>query len=393
VSAATEERLRSRLREEALPGEGEAAVRSWRVVEAALAERAPTARPRRLVLRLALVAALLCAGLVAALTPAGAEVGDWIGDRFADRSDSAAPGFAGLPAGGSVLTISRSGAYAIDPDGGSQRLGSFSDAGWSPHGVHVVGVDGRRLTAVDSTGIVKWTLARRSRVHHPSWSTGLGYAVAYLEGPTLRVVEGTGDPDTDRRVRRGAARVTPAWRPRSDRVLTYATGGGALETVDVVTGRTLWRAPAGPAGASGAPLALAWSRDARRLVALSSRSMTVLGARGRVLRTIALPAAGHELALHPSGRRAAVSVAGAGGTRVLDVPLDGAGRPRQLFQGDVDGLAWSRDGRGLLLAWRDADEWLLLGPGGRVRTALHGVSAELGAAGGFPRVAGWCCPR
>ena len=86
------------------------------------------------------------------------------------------------------------------------------------------------------------------------------------------------------------------------------------------------------------------------------------------------------------------SGAGAGDTRVLDVPLRGAGRPRQLFQGGVDGLAWSRDGRRLLLAWRDADEWLLLGPGGRVRRALHGVSGELGAAGGFPRVAGWCCP-
>jgi hypothetical protein len=120
--------------------------------------------------------------------------------------------------------------------------------------------------------------------------------------------------------------------------------------------------------------------------------VTVLGAAGRVLRTIALPAAGLELALHPSGRRAAVSVKGASGTRVLNIPLDGAGRPRQLFQGDVAGLAWSRDGRRLLLGWRDADQWLLLGPGGRVRRALHGVSAELGAAGGFPRVAGWCCP-
>jgi hypothetical protein len=389
VSPATEERLRSRLRDQPLPGEGEAAARSWPVVEAALAERSPTSPPRRLVLRLALVAALLCVGLVAALTPAGAEVGDWIGDRFADRSDSAAPAFAGLPPGESVLAISRTGAYAIDPDGGSQRLGSFSAAGWSPRGLHMVGVDGRRLTAVDPTGIVKWTLARRSRVHHPAWSTGLGYAVAYLEGPTLRVVAGTGDPATDRRVRRGAAAVTPAWRPHSDRVLAYATHAGAIETADVVTGRrrTLWRAPT---GSSGAPVALAWSRDGRRLVVLSSRSVTVLRGSGRALRTVALPGHARELALHPSGRRAAVAVGGAG-PRVLEVPLRGAGRPQQLFQGDVAGLAWSRDGRRLLLAWRDADEWLLLGPGGRVRRALHGVSAELGAAGGFPRVAGWCC--
>jgi hypothetical protein len=391
VSPATEERLRSRLREQPLPGEGEAAARSWPVVEAALAERGPAARPRRVALRLALVAALLGVGLVAALTPAGAEVGHWIEDRFADRGD---PAFAGLPAGGQVLTLSRTGAYAIDADGGSQRLGSFTDAGWSPRGLHVVGVNGRRLTAVDATGIVKWTLARQRRVHHPSWSTGLGYAVAYLEGRTLRVVAGTGDPSTDRLLRRRAAAVTPAWRPRSDQVLTYATAGGAIETLDVVSGRALWRTRS---RASGPPVALAWSRNGRRLVALSSRSVTVLDVAGHVLRTIALPAAGLELALHPSGTRAAVVVGGAGadggGTRVLDVPLRGAGRPRQLFQGGVDGLAWSRDGRRLLLAWRDADEWLLLGPGGRVRRALHGVSDELGTAGGFPRVAGWCCPR
>jgi hypothetical protein len=399
VTPATEERVRSRLREQPLPVEGEGAARSWPVVEAALAERGPAARPRRVVLRLALVAALLCAGLVAALTPAGAEVGHWIEDRFADRGD---PAFAGLPAGGQVLTLSRTGAYAIDADGGSQRLGSFSEAGWSPHGEHVVGVNGRRLTAVDATGIVKWTLARQRRVHHPSWSTRLGFAVAYLEGRTLRVVSGTGDPSTDRRLRRRAAAVTPAWRPHSDQVLTYATAGGAIETAEIVTGRPLWRARSGGSGAarrSGRPVALAWSRNGRRLVALSSRSVTVLDASGHVLRTIELPAVGLELALHPSGRRAAVVVGGGGsaagggggGTRVLDVPLRGAGRPRQLFQGGVDGLAWSRDGRRLLVAWRDADEWLLLGPGGRVRRALHGVSAELGSAGGFPRVAGWCC--
>ena len=75
--------------------------------------------------------------------------------------------------------------------------------------------------------------------------------------------------------------------------------------------------------------------------------------------------------------------------RALGVPLDG-GRPSLLFQGNVDGLAWSADGRRLLLGWRDTGQWLLLGPLGRVR-ALHGVSRELGNAGGFPRVAGWCC--
>lgn len=381
--------LRDRLRDEPLPGEAEAAARNWPLVEAALAERAPGrgprgAAPRRLALRLALATALLGVGLAAALTPAGAAVGDWIGDRFDSEPKGAAPAFAALPEGGSVLAVTRTGAYAIRPDGGSRRLGSFSDAGWSPHGLHVVGVDGRRLTAVTPSGTLKWTLARGGRVHHPAWSTGLGYQVAYLEKSTLRAVDGRGNPDTDRPVRRGAAAVTPAWRPRSDRVLTYARANGGIETIDVVTGASLWRAPVDARS-------LRWSRNGRRLVALSSRSVTVVGASGRVLRRVELPGAARELALHPSGRHAAVLIGGQAGGRVLDVPLGGA-RQRQLFQGDMDGLAWSQDGRQLLLAWRGADQWLLLGPGGRVRP-LQDVSGELGTAGGFPRVAGWCCAR
>lgn len=388
MSPATEDRLRSCIREQPLPGEAEAAARSWPVVEAALGARAPARRPRRVVLRLALVVALLCAGLVAALTPAGAEVGDWIGDRFASRDGNAAPAFAGLPAGGSALAISHSGAYAVHPDGSWRRLGSFSDAGWSPHGLHVVGVDGHRVVAITPAGTRKWSVVRPGRVHHPAWSMGDGYVVVYLEGSSLRAVDGRGAGD--RPLRRGAAPVTPAWRPGAGHVLTYARTDGGLETVDADSGVTLWRAAV--RGGSGRTRSLAWSRNGRRIVALSSRGLTVLDARGRVLRALALPGASRELALHPSGERAAVAVTGARGTRVLDVPLGAAGQPRQLFQGDVEGLAWSRDGRRLLLAWRDADEWLLLGPDGRVRRALHGVSAELGAAGGFPRLAGWCCP-
>jgi hypothetical protein len=374
--------VRDRLREAPLPGEAEAAARSWPVVEAALAERAPSAPRRRLPMRLVLVAALLCVALATALSPAGA----WIGDRFKSEGTHSRPAFAPLPKGGSVLAISRGGAYAVRPNGSVRRLGSFSEAGWSPHGLHVVGVDGRSLTAVDPFATVKWTLTRRHPVHHPAWSSRLGYAIAYLEGTTLRVVAGDGNPATDRPVRRRAAAVTPAWRPHSDRVLTYATGGGAIETVDVVTGRRLWRA----SGPSTATRSLAWSRDGRRLVALASRSVAVLDAKGRVLRTLALPGVGRELALNPSGRKAAVVVSGeTQGGGVISVELAGAGR-RQLFQGNVDSLAWSEDGRWLLLGWRGAGQWLLLGPHGRIR-ALHGVSSELGAAGGFPRVAGWCC--
>jgi hypothetical protein len=187
--------------------------------------------------------------------------------------------------------------------------------------------------------------------------------------------------------------VTPAWRPGGGHVLVYATARGGLEAVDADTGLALWRAAAAPAarGAAGPVRTLQWSRDGSRLASLSARALTVFDSRGRVLRALTVPGPAQQLALHPSGRRAAVAVNGAGGTRVLDVSLGSTGRPRQLFQGDVAGLAWSRNGRSLLIAWRDADQWLLLGRDGRVRRALHDVSAELGAAGGFPRLAGWCC--
>ena len=378
--------VRDRLRDGPLPGEAEAAARSWPVVEAALAEHAPgvpTRSPRRAAVRVALVAALLAAGLAVALSPAGAAVGGWIGDRLTARDTRSAPAFAALPRGGSVLAISRMGAYAVRPDGSTRRLGAFSEAGWSPHGLHVVGVEGRRLVAVDPAGTVKWTLTGRHAVHHPAWSTADGFAVAYLEGRSLKVVAGNGDPTTDRVLRRDAAPVTPAWHPDSDRVLTYATTAGAVVTLNVETGRTIARSPV--AAPLAAPRSLAWLRGGHRLVALSSHSLTVLDAAGHVRRTIALPGVARLLALHPSGERAAVVV----GRRVLGVRLTG-GSPRQLFQGNVDGIAWSQDGRRLLLGWRDADQWLLLGPGGRIR-ALHGVSRELGSAGGFPRVAGWCC--
>ena len=383
--------VRDRLNDAPLPGEAEAAARSWPVVEAALAERSPgrgPAGPRRAAFRLALAAAILAAALAMVLSPAGAAVGDWIGDRFRADRDRTEPAFAPLPEGGSVLAISRRGAYAVRPDGGNRHLGSFSEAGWSPHGLHVVGVDGRRLVAVTPAGMTKWTLARPRPLHHPSWSLGDGFFVAYLEtvrsGATLRVVDGKGNPATSRLLRRRAAPVTPAWRPGAGYVLAYASASGAIETLDVITGRALWRARPG-----GLVRDLAWTRRGRRLVALTSRAVTVLDRQGRVLRTLSLPGTGRELSLHPSGTVAAVVVAGAGGSRVLEVPL-GGGATKTLFQGDVDGAAWSQDGRWLLLGWRGAGQWLLLGPHGHIRP-LHGVGRALGAAGGFPRVAGWCC--
>jgi WD40-like Beta Propeller Repeat len=378
-----ERRLR-RLPDRPAPREAEAGDRAWRVVEAAYSERPPGAPPRRVGLRLALAAAIVAVGLAAALTPAGAKVGDWLGERLSSDADTALPAFAGLPKGGEVLAVSGDGAWVVYPDGDLQRVGSFAQAGWSPHGRHVVGVRGRRLEAVTPTGTLKWAVARPRAVHHPAWSRGDGYRVAYLEGGTLRVVAGDATKGSDHRVRRGVAPVTPAWR--TGYVLTYAGAGGKIETLNVDSRRRLW-----VRRVADRPTALAWSRDGKRLVVLSASGLSVYDRGGRLVLVKRLRGA-RALALHPSGRRAAVTVADRAGTRVVAVRLTAEGQPQPLFAGPgrVQGIAWSPDGSRLLVARRDADQWLLLGPGGRVR-ALSGVSGELGAGAAFPRVAGWCC--
>jgi hypothetical protein len=405
-----EQRFR-RLPDRPAPREAEAADRAWRVVEAAYSER-PAAGGRRLTaLRLALVAAIVAVGLAAVLTPAGAEVGEWIEERLSADSETAAPAFAGLPAGGAVLAVGNRGAWVVHHDGGLQWVGRFSEAGWSPRGKYVVGVRRRVLVAVTPTGTPRWTLPRRRRLHRPAWSPGDGFRVAYLEGTqasaarlragaqrrsvALRVV--AGDGTGDRLVRRAAAPVTPAWRPRArpgqgaaaaggPYVLTYAVPRGVIETVDVDTGRRLWARRS-----TDRPAALTWTPDGRRLVALSARNVRVYDRRGLPLFAKRLNGA-RALAVHPAGRRAAVTVHGRAGTSVLTVPLTSGGRPQLLAAGlgRVAGLAWSPNGRRLLVASRDTDQWLLVGPRGRVRP-LSGVSGELGAGAGFPRVAGWCC--
>ena len=124
--------------------------------------------------RLALVAALLAACL-RRRCPRGRGGGRLDRRPLRARAARAAPAFAALPRGGRCSRSRRVARTRSRPDGSSRRLGAFSEAGWSPHGLHVVGVEGRRLVAVTRPGPTKWTLARRDAVHHPAWSTGDGF--------------------------------------------------------------------------------------------------------------------------------------------------------------------------------------------------------------------------
>jgi hypothetical protein len=393
-----ERRLRSELREHAAPGELAAGRRSWAVVEAALVERAPVARRRRRpLLRLALVTALLAAGLAAALTSAGAEVGEWIEERIGLGPEETQPTLRGFPGSGRLLAVSDSGAWVVNPGGGMRRLGAYSEVGWSPNGLFVVGTRGHRITAVEPDGEPRWSLARPGRLSDPAWSPGDGFRVAYLErtarGRSLRVLDGSGR--LDHHVATGVARVRPAWRPGRGYVVTFAAAGApALLTVDADSGRRLWSARTG-----AAPLELSWTRDGRRLVALLPRELRVYGRDGRLLAERRLPAGSRALtmAVHPGGGRAAVALTRSKVSSVLSFRLRGAaGRQRELFTGSgtFSDLAWSPGGQRLLVGWPEANQWLLVGA--RRPRAFAGVSRQLDPAAsgaGFPRLAGWCCPR
>ncbi len=393
MSAGIEERVRSELREREAPDEPAAEARSWAIVEAAFAERAPLRRRPRPLVRVALVTGLLAVALAALLTPAGAEVGEWIEKRIGLGPEKTQPTLRGFPGGGRLLAVSDSGAWVVNPGGGVRRLGDYSEVSWSPHGLFVVGTRGRRITAMEPDGEPRWSLSRPGRLTRPAWSLGDGFRIAYLErrgaSAGVRVVDGSGG--LDHPVARGAARVTPAWRPGRDYVLTYATAR-AIVTVDADSGRRLWRAPTG-----AAPLALGWTEDGRRLAALTPRGLLVLARDGTPVARRALPAGARALtmALQPRARRAAVAVVRNGVSSVIAMPL-ALDRSRDLFTGSgtFRELAWSPNGRRLLVGWPEANQWLLIGAG-RPR-AFAGVSRQLdpGATGaGFPRLSGWCCAK
>ena len=233
--------VRERIREQPLPGEAEAAARSWPVVEAALAEQTPARRARR--------------------------HGGW---RSAWRSWRRPCAWASSRHSHPPAPRSATGSATASPTGPSpRRPPSPACPGVSPYsrsrarapsrsvrrqlaparllrgcGLVAAGAErrgsrrpprGRRGPG----GNAKWSVMRPGRVNHPAWSTGLGFFVAYLEGDVLRERRRRrrGRPP----LRRGAAPVTPAWRPHADHVLVYARERGGLEAVDVDSGPTLWR--------------------------------------------------------------------------------------------------------------------------------------------------------
>ena len=316
------------------------------------------------------------------LSPAGATVRRLINQALGERH--AAPALFALPSPGRLLVSGPGGAWTAAADGSVRRLGPWSQASWSPHGLFVAVASGDQLAAVDPHGTVRWQLARPA-VSDPRWYTPSGYRVAYLSGGTVRVV--AGDGTDDHLLATGVAHVAPAWRPGprdGPFELAYAAGRRVVVR-DGDSGRILWSTPPGPR-----PFELMWSADGRRLLVLAAHQARTYSAGGAPISKLALPGAASDGALSPDGRKLASVLGG------REIIVGSGGSLRQVLPGaGVKAVSWSPDGRWLLVSWPAANQWVFVRVAGTPRIeAVSRISQQFSSAGAalaFPQLDGWCC--
>jgi hypothetical protein len=375
------------------PDEGGAGRRAWPIVRAAFEEREPVRR-RRSLTRPALALLIAAAVVAAAASSPGRAVLDSLRDAIAPtRVAPSAPALVRLPAAGRLLVNSPAGPWVVQQDGSKRLLGPYREASWSPHGLYIVAARRHELVTVTPAGRVRWTVARRGRVAAPRWAgSRIDTRIGYLAGRTLRVV--AGDGSGDRMLDASVEAVAPAWRPGRRFVVAYVDRGGDAVARDADSGRVLWRARG-----DGPARLLLWRPAGRRLLAVTPDGLTMLGADGLPLRRAAMPGV-TAAALAPRGDQLAV-VRRLGQERSevrLLSPATLAGRRVFLGAGDLTDLAWSPDGRWLLVAWRSANQWLFFRPGLPPVESVSHIARQFDprsrAPVTFPRIdpQGWCCP-
>jgi hypothetical protein len=395
-------RLKTLLAETPIPAAEEAERRGLSMVEEAFEQRQPARRAVLLRLAVSFAIAALLAALM--LSPAGATVRDWIDDVFTAGVPNAEPGLTELPGGGRLLVQSPSGPWVVQPDGSRRLLGSYSDATWSPRGLFVGAASSHTLSAIEPDGTPHWSLSASGPVNDPRWSPS-GFQIAYRAGPSLRAVAGDGTDDA--LIDHSVKPLPPAWSPQGLPMLAYVARGGELRIADSHSGETLGSAAALPGITS-----LEWADGSDLLeaspAALRLRAVTVHKTHASLgigpPRPLPLPggATVHAAALSPDGATIAALFRFAGdGARPphSEVALIQGSQTRQRLlnvPGPLSDLAWSPNGDRLLVAWRDADQWLFIPSDGRGRVrAIDGIAAEFapGEPGpfSFPRIEGWCC--
>jgi hypothetical protein len=364
-----------------LPDADAAEERARRVVLAAFEEREPLPRPRRTRAIVVGIAVAAVAVALAAASPPGMALVDRVRDAVGVQRS--APALFSLPSPGRLLVGSDAGVWVVDQDGGKRLLAGYREASWSPFGRFVVATRENELAALEPDGDVRWTLARPD-VHGARWGgTPTDTRIAYLSRDELRVVAGDGSND---HAVGPALAVAPAWRPGRGHVLTYVDGSSRVVTRDLVTGQVLWRV-----SGEGDAEALEWSSDGRRLHVRRGGRIDVLTRSGRMwtgLRAAAARVVGG--AIRPDSHAWATALEKGARSEVLVVG-EPAGR---VFagRGRVSDLAWSPDGRWLLIAWPAADQWVVVRADGGSLRAVSGIAKQFRSRS-FPRLQGWCCAK
>lgn len=376
--------MRRELERLEIPGEHEARMRTWRVVRNAYEEREPVPRKPPLV-RPLLVAAALAALVAAAVTPAGRAVVEGVSDALgvndAERS------LFSLPASGRLLVVADDGAWTVAADGSKRRLGEYTDASWSPFGRFVVASRRDELLALEPDGDVRWKLARPD-VRFPRWGGSRhDTRIAYLSRGELRVVGGDGRDD-----RRFAARVdavAPAWRPATFHFFAYVANGRVV-VADAESGRRFW------SRRTGRVVRLEWSRTGELLLVQGRQSLRVYDQHGTLRYELLRPPAAAPItaaAFAPSSRGVAFAqqARGRGHVWVISRLRPDSSAAREVFSGPgaFTDLAWSPNGRWLLVAWREPDQWLFVRMTARRRVRAVANVADQFESRRFPDVRGW----
>ncbi|HKX47803.1 MAG TPA: hypothetical protein VJM06_03990 [Gaiellaceae bacterium] len=354
-----------------IPGEHEARVRAWSVLESALAERRPVERRPRMV-RPAIAVAVVVAALAAVLSPPGQAVLDEI--REAVGVERAQPALFSLPTPGRMLVASDAGLWIVQQDGSKRLLGPYREGSWSPFGRFVVASGENELAALEPDGDVRWTLARPG-VRFPRWAgSETDTRIAYQGQNAPHVVAGDGTDDGPV-CAISARRIAPAWRPDAGFVLALVAPSGAPYAVDLDSCVVPWTA-----AAFARPRRVEWSSDGTRLLVVGAGAIRILD--GRTGRLVA-STRGADAAWRPGSDTLARIFNRAGASRVIvgrKVVFSATGRLVQ--------PSWTPDGRWLVVGWPTADQWVFVRADGKRIRAVSNVSEQFRSAS-FPRIEGW----